>query len=154
MDPLDLSFPRDPAGISPEREEVRQMDALMSQSGLSLSDADASDLAQANRDALAQTDRVEFRAGFLTKLLTVFCDSPYLSQADARETLCALIRSFYELKNETSDRLADDTLLQWMKESFDGPCGGSVQDTEDAVLRRWAGRDEEADGAMEDTDEG
>ena len=41
-------------------------------------------------------------------------------------------------KNESMDILSDDELLEYMKDRFDGECGGSLDNLEESVLDEYA----------------
>ena len=109
--------------------------------GMTLSSGQALLLAQRQADALRASGRVDFGGGILKKLADAFCDSPYLQPADWCGTLAQLTGLFYELKNETRDRLGDDALIAAMAARFNGEAGGSPEalaDTEPAWFLRFA----------------
>ncbi len=60
-------------------------------------------------------------------LVTEFCDSPYIIQANYEDTILELQDSFYYFKNESMDRISDDELIAFMKRYFDGICQGSLE---------------------------
>ena len=95
--------------------------------GLYLSAGQIERLASSRFSALQKTGRMEFGEGILPKLIHRFLDSPYLIQSTYEQTLTELQELFYELKNETKDRLSDDELLTAMRAIFDGRAQGSVE---------------------------
>lgn len=95
--------------------------------GLRLTPRQAQALLETRSAALRKTGRVELGGTILRRLILTFQDSPYLTADNYAETLCELTDAFYHFKSETQDRLGDDPLLQYMKQSFDGPCRGSVE---------------------------
>ncbi|MDF2655422.1 MAG: hypothetical protein K0R19_1896 [Bacillota bacterium] len=106
--------------------EIIQCNRLTSRFGLVLKESDAAELAKTRSDALEAMGRIEFSGGVINKIITAFCDSPYLNQSSYAETLNALVEAFYHFKNETLDEMDDDELIDIMKKSFDQTCRGSV----------------------------
>lgn len=93
--------------------------------GLTLTDGDVRSICAACERALRESNRIELEPGLPEALVEAFGSSPWLDPA--AETLGALAELFYILKNETHDRISDESLLRWMREAFDGPCRGSVE---------------------------
>lgn len=94
--------------------------------GLVLRESDAVELAATRSEVLEKVERIEFSGGVINKLITEFCDSPYLTQSNYAETLNELVEAFYYFKNETLDELDDDELIAFMKKAFDQSCQGSM----------------------------
>lgn len=102
--------------------------------GLTLTEAEAKEIAKANGDALRKTGRIDFGGGIADMLSLKFCDSPFISRKNFAETLCELTFLFYEFKNDCDDRFSDEELIDIMKRSFDGVCGGSVDALAEDVM--------------------
>ena len=130
-------------------EEVTALNTLTAIQGLTLTAAQAAELVAARREALVQTGRVEFGSGVTEKLIRAFYTLPYLTKETYAETLQALTELFYQLKNETDDRVGDDALLAEMRARFDGDCGGSLGllagDPMPAIVRDLHAKTEDAD---------
>ena len=95
--------------------------------GLRLTPQQAQALLDTRSAALRKTGRVELGGTILRRMILTFCDSPYLTPENYEETLHQLADAFYYFKSETQDRVGDDALLRYMKQSFDGPCHGSLE---------------------------
>ena len=95
--------------------------------GLMLTQEQAKELIETRNQALADNGRIEFGVGILNKIISGFCDSPYLIQKDYAETLHALVEAFYYFKNESQDELGDDELILLMKDFYDNTCHGSLE---------------------------
>lgn len=108
-------------------EELRACNDLTAHYGLVLSEQQIRNLTERRFEALQNTGRVEFGEGVLKKLVTAFCDSPYLTRENYEDTLWELQDSFYYFKNESMDRIPDDELIAFMKRHFDGICQGSLE---------------------------
>lgn len=106
--------------------------------GLSLTEAETGLLLAGRHNALKEQRRVEFGEGILPKLIESFCDSQYINQDDYLETLMALQDIFYLFKNESRDQLADDELITFMREQFEGVCYGSLEYLSETCLERFA----------------
>ena len=106
--------------------------------GLALTDEDAQLLVQERTNALRTEQRVEFGQGILPKIIYMFCDSAYITQANYRDTLIRLQEIFYLYKNEMLDEITDDELLEFMKEQFEGVCYGDLDYLEGTCLDLFA----------------
>lgn len=130
-------------------EEVTALNTLTAAQGLTLTEAQAAELVAARREALVQTGRVEFGSGVTEKLIRAFYTLPYLTKETYAETLQALTELFYQLKNETDDRVGDDALLAEMRARFDDDCRGSLDllagDAMPAFVRELHAKTEDAD---------
>lgn len=112
--------------------------------GLSLTAAEAAELAESRGRVLRDTGRVEFSGGVLPRLAMAFCDSPWAEAETWAETLQALQELFYHLKNDTG--LSDDDLMAAMRRTYDGPAHGSTALLADRLSDRpeeWEQEDED-----------
>ena len=105
---------------------------------LTLSGEDIELLLAERKEMLRQWQRVEFGEGILKKLIFAFCDSSYIYQENYVDTLIRLQEIFYLYKNESMDELTDDELIDYMRESFEEKCQGSLEHLEDTCLEEFA----------------
>lgn len=110
-----------------ETQKLRDSNEFSIKYGLMLSEKQIFNLVQRRFDTLRDNGRIEFGEGILKKLIYAFCDSPYINQLNYEESLSELQDAFYYFKNETDDRLSDDELIEYMKETFDGKAQGSIE---------------------------
>jgi hypothetical protein len=106
--------------------ELRDCNDLTVRYGLYFSEEQMQNLAKRRFKSLRDTGRIEFGQGILKKLVTEFCDSPYITQENYEDTILELQDSFYYFKNESMDRISDEELIAFMKRHFDGICQGSL----------------------------
>lgn len=106
--------------------------------GIRLSEQEALELVTCRKHSLKEQERVEFGEGILPKLIFAFCDSPYIYQDNYVDTIAMLQDIFYLYKNEALDELTDDELIEYMKQSFEGVCQGSLEYLEDTCLEKFA----------------
>jgi len=135
-----------------ETQELRDSNEFSIKYGLMLSENQIQNLVQRRFETLRDTGRIEFGEGVLKKLIYAFSDSPYIHQLNYEEILLELQDAFYYFKNETDDRLSDDELIEYMKETFEGKAQGSIEyltGTSLEELRRNARH-----GFIDDTDDG
>lgn len=118
--------------------ELLKQNVFTARYGLQLTKAQAAELVETRTHALSQTGRIEFGGGVLEKLVEKFCDSPFLHTRNYPKTLHELTEIFYYYKNETLDLISDDDLLDFMKDSYDGVCQGSLELLSDRELYRLA----------------
>lgn len=87
--------------------------------GLALDAQAVAAIAGRRSAALAETGRVELGESAVPKIVTAFCDSPYLLQEEFAETVGRLTEAFYEYKNEDGDRMTDDELITCLRACYD-----------------------------------
>ena len=95
--------------------------------GLVLTKEQALRLLEIKDEELRYHGRLEFGNKVMGKLITAFCDSPYMNKQNYSETLERLLEIFYYYKNETDERLSDNELIDYMKTFFNGSCEGSTE---------------------------
>jgi hypothetical protein len=120
-----------------EIQALDEMNRLTGRYGLSLSLSQIQNLMEQRLTALKDTGRVEFGQGILPKLIYAFCDSPYLTQQNFEATLIELQDIFYYFKGEAMEEIADDELIDAMKDAFDGKGQGSVEYVAQTVLENF-----------------
>ncbi|MDU7455287.1 MULTISPECIES: DUF6323 family protein [Clostridium] len=107
--------------------EIKKCNEVTMRYGVTLSDTQIENLINKRFESLKSTGRVEFGDGILKELIEAFCDSPYIIQENYEETLEELQDIFYFFKGEAMDQIADDELIEFMKEYFNGECQGSIE---------------------------
>lgn len=107
--------------------EIKKCNEITMKYGVTLSDTQIENLINKRFESLKNTGRIEFGDGILKELIEVFCDSPYIIQENYEETLEELQDIFYFFKGEAMDQIADDELIEFMKEYFNGECQGSIE---------------------------
>lgn len=107
--------------------EIKKCNEITMKYGVTLSDIQIENLINKRFESLKSTGRVEFGDGILKELIEAFCDSPYIIQENYEETLEELQDIFYFFKGEAMDQIADDELIEFMKEYFNGECQGSIE---------------------------
>ena len=105
--------------------------------GLSLTPAQAAELALCQQRSLADTGRVEFGEGAAAQLILALRASPYVDRATWADTLAEMTALFYALKSETHDALSDSELIDAMVRVFDGRAHGAVQVLADMTESDW-----------------
>lgn len=120
------------------RQELMPCNQYTQKFGLSLSEQEAKELVIQKREVLQEQRRIELGESILKKIIFVFCDSPYIYQDNYIDMIERLTEIFFLYKNESMDELSDDELLDYMKQSFDGECEGSMDFLEDTALEQFA----------------
>ena len=130
--------------LSAAKEEIRCCSDLNALYGLTLTEADITELVELRGQALQNTGRVEFGGGILPKLIRAFCKSSYVDAYNYATTLAELQDAFYYFKNESEDRFSDDELIEFMEKVFNGQAHGSAEVLTTISLEelcRWARND-------------
>lgn len=117
-------------------DEILECNEETREYGLVLTRDQAKEIAEARTESLKYYGRIEVGAGIIGKIINVFKSSPYIDQQNYESTVETLVDIFYNYKNETSDLLADDLIIDYMKEHFDGDCGGSLEALGESELNR------------------
>lgn len=127
--------------LSEEKNAVAALVECNSYTGsfnLSLTEEEAKELVLSKKESLKRQGRLEFGESILPKLIYAFCDSSYIHQGNYLETLEGLQDIFFTYKNETMDGITDDELIAYMREKFEGECGGSLEYLEETILESFA----------------
>lgn len=106
--------------------EIQQINEETLEYGLKLSEEDIKRIIKTRNEALISSGRVEFGGGIIRRIISNFCDSPYILQNNYVEIINDLIETFYYYKNETMEEISDDQLINFMKECFDNKCHGDL----------------------------
>lgn len=118
--------------------ELLQCNEFTSEYGLKLSEEDVKEIINTRNIALQKSGRIEFNGQIINKIITAFCDSPYISQYNYGDTINELVEIFYNYKNETLDYISDDELIEIMQNKFNNYCQGSLELLEGKVLYKIA----------------
>lgn len=107
--------------------EILALNEKTEEYGLTLTEEQAEALAVSRQENLRSAGRIEFGGGIIRLLAEAFCDSPYVNRQNWEETLHDLLELFYSFKNETWDAVSDRDLIAFMRQAFNGSCGGSLE---------------------------
>lgn len=151
------------SGISlrQETESILAVNEKTEQYGLTLSREEAQQLAGTRRESLSRSGRIEVGTDTLRKLAEAFAPSRYLTQENYAAVLSEAAEAFYELKNESEDKITDDELATLLADGFErygGNLAKFLGSSElDALLRfrryGYAEEDGPAENEEEDDDE-
>ena len=119
-------------------DEILKCNEKTCEYGLKLTNEDVKELINTRKVALKKSGRLEFNGEIIDKIIMEFCDSPYITQYNYNDTINELVEIFYNYKNETLDLIADDELIEIMKDYFDNYCQGSIELLEGKVLYKIA----------------
>ena len=130
-------------GLSPlaEKQAVRaimECNKDTEKFGLVITEEQAVALNQKRNETLKSVGRIEFGGGIIDKLIYAFCDSMYIDKYQYAEQIGELTEIFYEYKNETLDMISDEEIIDFMRKSFDGVCGGSLEMLAGTTLEKMA----------------
>ncbi len=113
----------DPTAVT----QILSLNEKTEQYYLTLTPTDATALMKTRTEALNASGRIEVGSATISKLIDAFCDSAYINQRDYTAILHELLEIFYYIKNETLDLISDDELIEFMKDSFEYRCMGSLE---------------------------
>lgn len=115
-------------------DDLRKCNKYTEKFGLALTEGQILNLVEKRFQSLSFAGRVEFGEGVISKLITVFCDSPYLNKGNYEEVIADLQDTFYHFKNASNELVPDDDLITNMKTRFDTVCEGSIELLNDTTL--------------------
>lgn len=122
--------------FSPRRSDTAQMilrqNERIAVRGLSLTPADAQDIAETHAVSLRENRLVEIGAGSVEKIITEFSASPYVTRENFATVVEMMTEAFCYLKREAQREVSDKTVIAAMRAMFDE---GS-QGTEELFLGR------------------
>ncbi|GFP76581.1 DUF6323 family protein [Clostridium fungisolvens] len=121
-----LMFMRNSILTNQTLSEIQQINEETLEYGLKLSENDIKAILETRNTALSSNGRVEFGGGLIKKIITAFCDSPFIHKHNYVETITDLVDAFYYFKNETLEEISDDDLIEFMKECFNEKCQGDL----------------------------
>lgn len=107
--------------------QIVSLNEKTEQYGLTLTPSDAAALVLTRAEALTANGRVEVGSATIGKLIEAFCDSSFINQREYPAIMHELIELFYSVKNETMNLISDDELIEFMKDSFENRCMGSLE---------------------------
>ncbi len=117
-----------PNVVAPEETlELLALNRTTEVYGLTLTSDEIRQLLTARNRTLRHYGRLELGIGATPGLIEAFSESPYMHQEVYLSSLIELHEMFYDLKNETEDKLGDAPLIELMKEMFDNECGGALE---------------------------
>lgn len=102
-----------------EQKDLLQMNDETAQYGLQLSPAEAAELTKTHRTALVKTNRIEIGHETVQKIIHALSRSQYLPQTHYADVLNEAVYAFYELKNESEDKMTDDELIENLADGFE-----------------------------------
>jgi len=107
--------------------QLLELNEKTKQFGLTLFPDDIKQLMAARSEALRHYGRLELGIEATKEMIETFAESPFITQENFASTLHELQEIFYDLKNETEDKIGDVKLIGIMKDYFDHECGGSLE---------------------------
>lgn len=114
--------------------EIEKCNTISSRYGMVLTRNQIQTLVDERFETLKKYGRVELGKGILDKIISEFCDSPFIWQENYAETISELQDIFYYFKNESLDEFTDDELIRFMRKSFDDECKGSLEYLRETTL--------------------
>lgn len=107
--------------------ELLELNGELKKHDLFLNAADAESILIARSESLKALERIELDLKLTKDLIYRAGFSPYIRQENLVETVNDLYEIFHQIKNLTSDWVADDELLETLMVCFNTFCGGSTE---------------------------
>lgn len=97
----------------------------MRDAGCDLSNREVEEVVRAEAACLTESGRTCFGEGVSARLIRAFSDSAYFT-GNAANTLMELVEAFYELRDDLPAQVADQEIVEALRECFDGEAAGDV----------------------------
>lgn len=135
-----------------QKTQLQNVNHIAEEYGLTLTKTQLQSLIAAEAHTLRSTGRLELGQGVLPRLITAFCDLPFINRDSWADTLETLQELFYNFKNDLNDALSDDELVEAMHTIFHGRAQGSLEYLENMDINRlfYALRSDDAEDDDED----
>lgn len=128
------------AAINYAADQLLEANEYLKEKNLSISKADAMEIAETRLTALKSNSRIEIGSGAATRILKKFSESAYVTNQNLPQILNFLCDTFYYLKTETRDKISDAELTAWMYDKFETTCQSPachLSDECDKLIRRY-----------------
>lgn len=116
-------------------EIIFKKNELLELKEIKLTEKQKLELIENKNQNLKNLGRVEFGESILKKIIKKFIDSPYIDEDDIVFELSELTNIFYLYRSEIN-KLSDDEIIEYMKESFNEIYNGSLELLETLGLER------------------
>lgn len=119
--------------------EISNLNKKISPYGLYLTQNDVREIVRARTSAMTENCRMEIGIGSIEKIVDSIITSRFINRSNFRETLCALLRTFYYIKTASYDSISDDDLVRVLKDVYENVVYGSLENMEgrevDIIMR-------------------
>jgi hypothetical protein len=127
-------------------QEVMHTNEVAEAYGLYLSPQASREIITARNNTLKCYERIEIDTEITRKIITQFCSSPYLQQAEYMDTIIQLQELFHYIKNELDDDIGDDALIERLADLYNNKCFGDIDLLEgretERIIRQYRFGDE------------
>ncbi len=106
--------------------KIKNINNITNNHNLILKDNEIINLIDNKNKILKELGRFEIE-DILDKIILTFYNSVYIDKYNYYDTIYELVDIFYYYQKELDNKLSDTEILEYMKESFDGICGGSIK---------------------------
>ncbi|HEX3027683.1 MAG TPA: DUF6323 family protein [Clostridia bacterium] len=116
--------------ISLHSDRIRELMLLnqdLQGGGMMLSRTEADEILTERSRALKSRGRIELDIGVTKTLLKRLAVSPFVGRDQLVKTVSALYEVFHHIKNQTSDHVGDDEVIDAIMIYFEKVCGGSAE---------------------------
>jgi hypothetical protein len=114
-----MNFMTSEVSLQQETESILAVNEETKPYGMVLSVEEAQELARTRRESLSRSGRIEIGTDTIRKLTKAFGPSRYVTQENLASVLCEAAEAFYELKNESEDRISDEELALLLADGFE-----------------------------------
>ena len=95
--------------------------------GLVLTEEDVQQITKNTKETLKKTGRIETSTDSLEKKISFLYSSPYTQKDDYVEVISDMEEIFYYFKNQVSDLLSDDEIIEILKKTYNEKSGEIFQ---------------------------
>ena len=119
--------------IEKETDQILENMQNNHKTGLLLTRKEVFQLCEKRDEVLVQCGRLELNGGIMEQLIDTFIDCPYITRDEFADVMEEVIEVFYTMKNECSDLIDDQHLMNYMRKQLDECHGVIVIDRKSVV---------------------
>lgn len=114
-------------GLGRKGIDLEKVNEEISRYGLVLSQNQVVVLESESDQILEKYGRISMNQDVLEEILKRFSDSPFIQSNEFIEIVLEIYEIFHYVKKELDDRIFDEELIDFLYESFNGVCKGSIE---------------------------
>lgn len=107
--------------------ELLSLNSRLERHGLQLTEETAEEIIKSRSQILKNQGRVELDTKITQAIIKMLSDSSYITQDNFVSSVNDVYETFHFIKNETSDLVTDEDILDAVMTSFDRVCHGSTE---------------------------
>lgn len=115
------------SGFVMKEIDIARVNDQISHNGITLSKTQVAILENEGNETLKKYGRIAMNQDVLEEIIIRFSDSPFIQSHEFEEVVLEIYEIFHYVKKELDDKVFDEELINFLHESFNGVCQGSIE---------------------------